>query len=150
LAVIPAIVACALGDLLGAAISYQIGYFGRAKIITRYFSFIIPAQSKLLAVEAWLNQYGIIAVILVRLLPVIRGVIPISAGLIHMPQTNYVLGIFISSIIWCSALIYLGMGLGNNWQQIAGFGNSPRVFAAGVVFAGALVWCLIILRKKLK
>lgn len=150
LALLPAIVSSAVGDCLGAVISYQIGYFGRTKIVVRYFSFIMPAPAKLLAIEAWLNKYGVFAVILGRILPVIRGIIPISAGLIHMPQRHYLLGIFSSSIIWCSALIYLSRGLGNNWQQITRAGNSPEIFATAVMVAGTLIWGLIFLRKKLK
>ncbi|MBP2636058.1 MAG: associated Golgi protein [Firmicutes bacterium] len=146
----PAVLATALGDLLGAVISYQLGRFGRNKIIARYFSFLIPAESKLVAIEDWLNKYGAFAVVVGRVLPVIRGAVPVSAGFVHMPGKVYMLGSAVSSIIWCSALIYLGMGLGNNWRQITEFGNSMGFYLVGVVLAGVLIWYLSILRKKLK
>jgi membrane protein DedA with SNARE-associated domain len=146
----PAVLATALGDLLGAVISYQLGCFGRNRIIARYFSFLIPAETKLMMIEDWLNKYGVFAVVAGRVLPVIRGAIPISAGFVHMPGKAYMLGIAASSILWCGALIYLGRGLGNNWRQITGLGNSIGLYAAGVVLGGVLIWYLSFLRKKLK
>ena len=146
----PAVVAAMLGDLLGAVISYQLGRFGRNRIIARYFSFLVPAETKLMAIEDWLNKYGAFAVVFGRVLPVIRGAIPVSAGFTHMPEKAYLLGSIASSIIWCSALIYLGMELGNNWQQITGFGKSIGMYSAAAVFGGILIWYLSFLRKKLK
>lgn len=146
----PAVLSTALGDLLGAVISYQLGRFARSRIIARYFSFLIPTQSKLMVIEKWLNKYGVFAVVCGRVLPVIRGAIPISAGFVHMPGKAYMMGSFASSFIWCSGLIYLGIELGNNWRQIAGFGNSIGLYSAVIVLVGALSWYLRFLRKKLK
>lgn len=146
----PAVLSTMLGDLLGAVISYQLGRFARNRIIARYFSFLIPTEAKLLVIEKWLNKYGVFAVVCGRLLPVIRGAIPICAGFVHMPGKAYVVGSFVGSFIWCSGLIYLGMELGNNWRQIAGLGNSLGMSSAVIVFVGVLVWYLSFLRKKLK
>jgi membrane protein DedA with SNARE-associated domain len=148
--IMPAVLVTTLGDWLGAVISYQLGRFGRNRIIARYFSFLIPAESKLLTMEKWLNNYGAIAVVLGRMLPVIRGAIPISAGFVHMPGKSYLIGVSSSSILWCSTLIFVGMRLGYNWRQIVDFGNSTGIAAAGVLVTAVLIGYLIFLRKKLK
>ena len=148
LELIPAIAATAGGDLLGAAISYGLGFFSRTKIIAQYFRFLMPAESKLMIIEKWLNQYGIFAVVFGRLLPVIRGAIPIPAGFVQMNGKAYIVGSFVSSIIWCGALIYLGIGLGYNWQQIAGVGNSIGLTATGVLAIVILIGYLLFCTKK--
>jgi len=148
LEMIPAIAATALGDLLGAVIGYGIGFFSRTKIIAQHFRFLIPTESKLLIIEKWLTQYGIFSVVFGRILPVIRGVIPIPAGFVQMNGKVYIFGVFISSIIWCGAFIYLGTGLGHNWQQLAGLGNSIGLTATGVLAIAILIGYLLFCAKK--
>lgn len=147
---ISAISTATLGDLLGAAISYQLGFFGRSRIIVRYCSFLMPPEDKVKVIEEWLKKYGILAVVLGRIMPVIRGAVPISAGFVHMPGKAYMIGVSSSSVIWCGTLIYLGMGLGHNWQQIAAVSSSSGITAAGILLIAALAWYAVFLRKKLK
>ncbi|SDE70231.1 DedA family protein [Sporomusa acidovorans] len=147
---IPAIAAAASGDLLGAVIGYGMGFFGRTKVIRQHFSFLMPADSKLVNVEKWLNKYGVFAVFFGRILPVIRGAIPIPAGFVQMNGRAYVSGLFISSLIWCGALIVLGLGLGYNWQKLAGFSHSVGLSAMAVLAVALLTWYFSFLRKKLK
>lgn len=150
LELLPAISASAFGDLLGAVIGYKIGFLGRTKVINRRFRFLIPADSNFSRTERWLTTYGVLAVVLGRILPVIRGVIPIPAGFAQMNGKIYIFGISVSSIIWCGALIYLGIGLGYNWQLIAGFGNTLALAVGGGFAVGLLLWYFSYLRKKLK
>lgn len=150
LALLPSITAAALGDILGAAVCYKLGAVGRTKIVTRYVAFLIPTEATLMRMENWLANYGILAVVFGRVLPVIRGAVPISAGFAQMEEKSYMIGIAGSSLLWCSALIFLGMMLGYNWQQIVGLANSVGIVAAGVLVAAVLTGYLIFLRKKLK
>ncbi|MDF2874942.1 MAG: associated Golgi protein [Sporomusa sp.] len=136
---IPAIAATTAGDLLGAMISYGIGFFARARIITQYVRFLMPSESKLARITQWLEQYGILALVFGRLLPVVRGAIPLPAGFVHMNVKSYILSNLVSSVIWCSALIYLGMGMGHNWPLLSGLAKD-----AGLVIAGTLVLVLAV------
>jgi membrane protein DedA with SNARE-associated domain len=142
LELIPAIAAAAVGDLLGAILSYGIGFFARTKIVGQYFRFLIPSESKLETITQWLKRYGVFALIFGRILPVIRGVIPISAGFVHMNVTSYMLGNFISSGIWCSALIYLGVELGHNWHLMSGLAKDVGLAVAGIFAVILVVWYL--------
>ncbi len=142
LTILPAIAAAAIGDLLGAVFSYGIGFFSRSRIVARHFSFLIPTESKLRVIEKWLNKYGIFAVVFGRSLPILRGVIPISAGFVQMPGKYYMIGISSSSILWCSALIYLGMRLGYNWQLISGLVKDAGWVIAGILVISIVGWYL--------
>lgn len=133
--------AAALGDLLGALISYGIGFFSRSTFVTRYFGFLIPSALKMAAVNTWLDKYGIFAILFGRLLPVVRGAIPIPAGFVHMNTKKYILSAVFSSGIWCSALIYMGYSLGHSWQELAGFGSQLgfTVVIAVILLIGYLI-----------
>lgn len=139
---IGAIVAATLGDLLGAMIGYSIGIFSRTTLVTRYFSFLLPTPAKLAAVSAWLEKYGIFAIVFGRLLPIIRGAVTIPAGFLHMNTPKYIIGNTISSVIWCSVLIYAGITLGYNWNEIAGWGRPFAMIAAGGVIVVLLAYLI--------
>ena len=138
---LPAVVAAAAGDFLGAFFSYSIGFFCRTQRLTGHLRFLTPSPSKLEAITVWLEQYGIMAVIGGRLIPVVRGAIPIPAGFAAMNVKKYIAGIIVSSVIWCSALIYMGFWLGHGWRQIAGFGSQFVLAAAGVLGVVLMLWC---------
>lgn len=138
-----AIAATTAGDLLGAVLCYGVGYFARTRIVARYLYFLLPAEDKLARLTYWLNRYGIAALMIGRLLPVIRGVIPLTAGFARMKTRPYMTGSLISSAVWCSAIISLGLGLGHNWQQLSGLATNAGLAAAGliiiIIFAGGYV-----------
>ncbi|SMC33643.1 DedA family protein [Sporomusa malonica] len=139
---LPAIAATTIGDLFGAMISYGMGFFARTKVVARYFSFLIPSESRLAKLTQWLEQYGILALVFGRLLPVIRGAIPIPAGFVHMNVKSYILSNLFSSLIWCSALIYLGLELGHNWQLLSGLAKDAGLVAAGILTIALAGWYL--------
>lgn len=138
-----ALTSATAGDLLGAAASYSIGYFSRSQQISRYIWFLMPSPSKLATINMWLDKYGIFAIVLGRLLPIIRGAIPIPAGFVRMESKKYILSNVISSSIWCTALIYMGVSLGYNWQKIAGLGNQLGLIIGGALFVLFLIWYLV-------
>ncbi|QDR79424.1 DedA family protein [Sporomusa termitida] len=135
----PAIAATTAGDLLGAVFSYGVGYFARTRVVAQYLYFFLPAEAKLAKLTCWLNRYGIAALMIGRLLPVIRGGIPLTAGFVRMNARLYLTGSLISSAVWCSAIISLSLGLGHNWQQLSGLATNAGLAAAGliiIIFAG--------------
>lgn len=137
-----AVIAAMAGDLLGALLSYGIGFFGRTKLVARYLRFLMPSPKKLKAVTVWLEQYGLMAVVGGRLLPVMRGAIPIPAGFVAMNIKKYSVGIVISSMLWCSALIYLGFCLGHSWRQVAEFGSQFTLVSVTILGLVLIIWAL--------
>ncbi len=136
---VPAIAATTAGDLLGAAFCYGVGYLARTRLGAKYLHLLMPAADKQVKLTYWLNGYGIGALMFGRLLPVIRGVIPLTAGFVHMNARLYLAGSLISSAVWCSSIIYFGMGLGHNWQRLSGFTTNAGLLTAGliiIIFAG--------------
>ena len=102
------ILAGTFGSYLGAAITYWISRaLGRA-IIARYGKFFFVSSDKLERAEIWLERYEAGGVFFARLLPVIRHLISIPAGIIRMNFWTFSVVTTAGSALWCGVLAYLG------------------------------------------
>ena len=66
--------------------------------------------------HSFFEKYGSIAVLLGRLLPVVRTFIAFPAGIARMPQLRFHIYTFVGSWPWCFALAYVGKQLGDRWN----------------------------------
>jgi len=97
-----------LGSYLGAAITYWASrLIGRA-LIVRYGRYLFINPKKLEQAEHWLNRYETGGVFFARLLPVVRHLISIPAGIVRMNFKVFSFVTIVGSGIWCWILAYLG------------------------------------------
>lgn len=102
------VLAGTLGSYLGAAISYWISrWLGRA-IIFRFGKYFFLGPEKLERAEIWLERYEAGGVFFARLLPVIRHLISIPAGIVRMNFWIFSVATILGSAIWCGVLAFLG------------------------------------------
>ena len=102
------ILAGTLGSYLGAAITYWVSRLIGRPLIARYGRYVFVPEQKLEAAERWLGRYEAGGVFFARLLPVVRHLISIPAGLVRMPFGIFSLMTVVGSGIWCWVLAYLG------------------------------------------
>lgn len=102
------ILAGTFGSYLGAAITYWVSRgIGRA-VIGRFGKFFFVSHEKLQRAETWLERYEAGGVFFARLLPVIRHLISIPAGIIRMNFWTFSVVTIAGSALWCGILAYLG------------------------------------------
>ena len=102
------ILAGTFGSYLGAAITYWLSRcLGRA-VILRFGKYFLISGEKLERAEIWLARYEAGGVFFARLLPVIRHLISIPAGIIRMNFWVFSVVTIVGSAIWCAVLAYLG------------------------------------------
>ncbi len=106
----------ALGCNLGSVVAYEIGYFGGRPLVERYGRFIFLSRHELDMADRFFDRRGSLAVLIARLLPVIRTFIALPAGVARMPRLKFHIFTFIGSWPWCLMLAYIGMRLGERWQ----------------------------------
>jgi membrane protein DedA with SNARE-associated domain len=120
--IVLAIVAATAGSLLGASFLYLFsrwaGQERLEKLIDRYGKWILLSRTDLAKSLGWFSRYGSWAVFICRLVPGIRSLVSIPAGLALMPFGRFLALTTAGSVLWNSALIYAGFLLGNNWSQI--------------------------------
>ena len=102
------ILAGTFGAYLGAAFMYWISRWIGRPLILRFGRFILLTPIKLEHAEHWLNRYEAGGVFFARVLPVVRHLISIPAGIVRMNFPVFSLVTILGSAISCSILAYLG------------------------------------------
>ncbi|HEX4606547.1 MAG TPA: DedA family protein [Candidatus Angelobacter sp.] len=107
----------AIGCNVGSVIAYEIGHYGGRPLVERYGSYIFIGRHELELAERFFKRFGAAAVLIGRLLPVIRTFIALPAGIAKMPRLRFHIFTFIGSWPWCFALAWVGMKLGEKWDK---------------------------------
>ncbi len=102
------VLAGTVGSYLGSAITYWGARSLGRPLIMRYGKYFLMGPGKLERAEAWLARYEAGGVFFARLLPVIRHLISIPAGIVRMNFTIFSAVTITGSAIWCYILAYLG------------------------------------------
>lgn len=114
----------AIGCNLGSIVAYEIGKRGGRPVAERWGRYVLIGPGELDTADRFFARFGGIAVLIGRLLPVIRSFIAFPAGVARMPLVPFHIYTFIGSWPWCFGLAWLGMVLGDKWN------SDPRVKAA--------------------
>ena len=112
--VIPLIILGALGATIGTTAIYLIALKLGRIILLRYLRFVKISEKKLERVEIWFEKYGDKAVFLGRMIPVMREMISVPAGLLEMKFPKFILYTFTGSLIWSAATILAGYYFGES------------------------------------
>jgi membrane protein DedA with SNARE-associated domain len=102
------VLAGTLGSFLGSAITYWASRLIGRPLIVKYGRFVLLTPKKLERAEHWLARYEAGGIFFARLLPVVRHLISIPAGIVRMSFGLFSLMTITGSAIWCYVLAYLG------------------------------------------
>jgi membrane protein DedA with SNARE-associated domain len=96
------------GTTLGAVLIYHLSFkFGR-KFLLKYGKYFLIERKVVQNSEKWFKKYGAMAVFLCRLIPGVRSLVSIPAGVTKMDFRKFFVLTFFGSIIWTSFLFYTG------------------------------------------
>jgi membrane protein DedA with SNARE-associated domain len=139
-----------VGSVAGASVLYGVGrWAGGGRIgrwLDRHGKWLLLSRADLDHTTAWFHKHGTWAVLTARLIPGLRSLISIPAGISEMPILRFLLLTAIGSATWNGALIGAGYFLGSNWHQIERWLDpvSPIVYGllilAAVFFFGKRLW----------
>ncbi|HEX9824273.1 MAG TPA: DedA family protein [Actinomycetota bacterium] len=136
-----------LANLVGSWIAYYLGRVGGRPLVERWGKYVFLRTHDLDRAEAWWAKRGDAAVLVSRLLPVVRTFISLPAGVAEMPFGRFTLYTFLGCLPWCFALTWAGVLLGDNWEVFLRH-SRPVVIAVGVAVAGLLVWWFLRRRSR--
>jgi membrane protein DedA with SNARE-associated domain len=102
------IAAGTFGSWLGATITYWVSLWLGRIVIVKWGRFFLISEVKLLRAEHWLHRYEAGGIFFARLLPVIRHLISIPAGIIRMNFTTFSVMTIVGSALWCGVLAWFG------------------------------------------
>lgn len=113
-----AALAGAIGGTVGSIFSYFLGLWGGRPFLSRYGCYFGVSQKHVALAESWFAHYGEITVFFTRLMPVIRTFISLPAGISGMNFWRFVIYTFLGSLPWCFFLTYLGVKMGQHWEDL--------------------------------
>lgn len=117
---IGAILVTTMGSLLGASLLYALGYFFSEErlehLFSRYGKYVGVTVADLQKTMSWFERHGTPLVLFGRLIPIIRSLVSIPAGLIEMNFAKFIFLTTIGSGVWNTLWISLGFYLGENWH----------------------------------
>ncbi len=134
-----------LASNLGSLPAYWVGVKGGRPMVERYGSYLLLSKRDLNLVDRFFTRFGSIAVLLGRMLPIVRTFIAFPAGVAKMNQVRFHIYTFIGSWPWCYALAYVGMKLGASWQTNPKFKEVFARFhhAVELVIVVAAIWFIV-------
>jgi membrane protein DedA with SNARE-associated domain len=114
-----AVAAGTLGSVLGALANYALAIFVGEPVLRRYGKYILLSPRSLDRAEAFFRRHGEISTLLGRLLPVIRHLISIPAGMSRMRLGRFAGFTALGAAVWCGILTYLGWLIGRHGEEVA-------------------------------
>ncbi len=134
-----------IGANLGSIPAYWVGARGGRPMIEHYGRYILLSGRDLDRADRFFAKYGSIAVLIGRLLPIVRTFIALPAGIAKMNQVRFHIYTFIGSWPWCYALAYMGMKLGNTFNTDPRFKQFFDRFhhVVEIVLVAAIVWFVV-------
>ncbi|MFB9316329.1 DedA family protein [Cryptosporangium minutisporangium] len=134
------IIAATIGSLVGALALYGLGaWLGDARIRALLRRLPLMHESDLDRAQGWFDRHGGTAVLIGRIIPVVRSLVSIPAGVQRMPLWRFVLYTTLGSGVWNTIFVVLGYVLGSQWSTVGEYSDLLNaVVIAAIVLA--VVW----------
>jgi membrane protein DedA with SNARE-associated domain len=129
----------AIGSTLGASITYWAARIGGRPLVDKLARWVRIDSAHITRAENQFNRWGAGMVLVGRVMPGIRTLINIPAGLTRMPFPTFFVATLIGAYVWCTLLIGAGYVLGHEWTLISQYLKQyfPYLLAGGLaVIAG--------------
>lgn len=143
------ILAGTFGSWLGSAITYWVALIGGRAVILRWGKYFLIPPDKLERAERFMHRYEGGGIFFARLLPVIRHLISIPAGIIRMGFLKFSALTIVGAAVWCSVLAWLGGRVGDKLrldgkdpldpvELVAKVKSESHLIVAAVLLVGVL------------
>ncbi len=140
------IIAGTLGSWLGATVMYWVARWAGRPLILRYGRLAFISPEKVEGAERWSKHYGAMGIFISRLLPVVRHLIGIPAGIVRINFALYSAFTILGSAIWCGVLCYVGIKMGQDEKLLKGEMHRVTVWLGGLVLVLAAIYFFFVHR----
>lgn len=135
------VISSTLGAVVGAIILFYIGRLldveRLERIVERWGHLLRTDKEDIHKANAWFHRYGIWTVFFCRMVPIVRSLISIPAGMAKMNFPLFLLFTTVGSLIWNMVLVNLGAALGASWSKVLEYMSVYQDIV--IVIVGALL-----------
>jgi membrane protein DedA with SNARE-associated domain len=124
------------GSLAGAYINYFASHYLGRPLILKYGKYVWITEEKFTKVEQYFKDHGEISTFIGRLLPVVRHLISLPAGLAGMNHFKFALYTLLGAGLWVTVLSYIGYFIGANQELIMKYSHQALI---GVVLGSIVI-----------
>jgi membrane protein DedA with SNARE-associated domain len=142
------VLAGVLGNVAGSYVAWAVGRYGGQAAVRRWGRRFGVRGHDIDRAVAWFDRHGSVAVLVGRLVPVVRTFISLPAGFADMPAGRFGLFTTLGCIPWTAALGIAGYALGANWQHIANDFHGPTYAIAGIVVVALVIAVVLHFRRR--
>lgn len=132
-----------LANVGSAMAVYGLAYRHGAAVLETPAGHWLLKPRQIQRIELFYSRWGTPAIFLSRFLPALRALVPVFAGLTHVPPARVLVPLALASAIWYGALVYLGALAGRNWEAIMALfdrASTGLLVVATVLIAALLTW----------
>jgi membrane protein DedA with SNARE-associated domain len=130
----------AIGSVIGASITYWAARLGGRPLIERLAGWLRFNPAHICRAEEAFQRRGAWMVLFGRMIPGIRTLISIPAGLACMRFSTFLATTFVGAYLWCTLLIGLGYFLGEEWELFSALFRRYALVFGGVIVTLAFAW----------
>jgi membrane protein DedA with SNARE-associated domain len=134
-----------VGSLAGAYANYFASHYLGRPLVLKYGKYVWITEAKFAKVEGFFLRHGEISTFIGRLLPVIRHLISIPAGIAGMNHFRFSLYTLAGAGLWCTILAWIGYFIGREQALIMQYSRQAVI---GVVLFSAIVTAIYVWRHK--
>jgi membrane protein DedA with SNARE-associated domain len=134
------------GSWIGASLMYWAARWLGRPFVIRFGRYVAVPPSKIDLAERWSARYGWAGVFFSRLLPVIRHLIGVPAGVLRWDFRWYSAATLAGSLLWCSVLAWLGMTVGSHPELLKGSLHRFALLVVAVIAVLAALYYVFVHR----
>lgn len=139
-----AVLAGTTGSVAGALVIYYIGMWANEPLIRafvrRYGRYFMLSEQDIDRALGVFERHGEIIVFVGRLIPLIRSLISLPAGMQRMPLPRFLVFTALGSALWTALLSGAGVMLGENWEQVLHYVDRYQNLTLAALGLGAIVF----------
>jgi membrane protein DedA with SNARE-associated domain len=143
-----AVVAATAGSVAGALVLYALGRHGGRPLLLSHGRLLRLDAAKLAHADAWFDRHGAKIVFLGRLVPGVRSLVSVPAGLGRMGVARFVALTAAGSALWNALLIGAGWALGARWRQVSDAVGTATPLVLGAVVGAVAVAVAVGMRRR--
>ena len=133
-----------LGSVIGTLPLYYIGRaFGEDRLMAwadKHGKWLTLSGKDIKKADDWFDRHGSKAVLFGRMVPGIRSLLSLPAGMSEMPLPKFLTYSAIGSALWSAALAYAGYALGENYDRVEQYVGPASKIILGLLVVGAVFW----------
>ncbi|WP_104991741.1 DedA family protein [Deinococcus sp. NW-56] len=135
-----------LGSVIGTLPLYYIGRaFGEERLVAwadKHGKWLTLSGKDIRKADDWFDKHGTKAVLFGRMVPGIRSLLSLPAGMSEMPMLKFLIYSAIGSGLWATALAYAGYVLGENYDRVEQYISPVSKVVLAAVVVAAVAWFL--------